>query len=98
MSGRDRWSLRRGLRVLGTSIYFVLGGIALYSLGVTPILILIVGLVFVVTAWSYAEGSAAMPEASGVASFARRAFDPLTGFVAAWALLLDSIILVAIAC
>ena len=83
---------------IGTSIYFVLGGIALYSLGVTPILILVVGLVFIVTAWSYAEGSAAMPEASGVASFARRAFDPMTGFIAAWALLLDSIILVAIAC
>ena len=83
---------------LGTSIYFVLGGIALYALGVTPVLILVVGLLFVVTAWSYAEASAAMPEASGVASFARRAFDPLTGFAAAWALLLDSIILVAIAC
>jgi APA family basic amino acid/polyamine antiporter len=83
---------------VGTSTYFVLGGIALYSLGVTPFLILIVGLVFIVTAWSYAEGSAAMPEASGVASFARRAFDPMTGFIAAWALLLDSIILVAIAC
>ena len=83
---------------IGTSTYFVLGGIALYSLGVTPFLILIVGLVFIVTAWSYAEGSAAMPEASGVASFARRAFDPMTGFIAAWALLLDSIILVAIAC
>jgi APA family basic amino acid/polyamine antiporter len=83
---------------VGTSIYFVLGGIALYALGVTPLLILVVGLVFIVTAWSYAEGSAAMPEASGVASFARRAFDPMTGFAAAWALLLDSIILVAIVC
>ncbi len=83
---------------LGTSIYFVLGGIALYALGVTPLLILVVGLVFVVTAWSYAEASAAMPEASGVASFARRAFDPLVGFGAAWAILLDSLILVALAC
>ena len=39
-----------------------------------------------------------MPEASGVTSFARRAFGPLAGFAAAWTLLLDSIILVAIAC
>ena len=76
----------------------MLGGIALYALGVAPLLILAVGLVFVVTAWSYAEASAAMPEASGVASFARRAFDPLTGFAAAWAILLDSIVLVALAC
>ncbi len=83
---------------VGTSIYFVLGGIGLYALGVTPILILVVGVVFIVTAWSYAEASAAMPEASGVTSFARRAFGPLAGFAAAWTLLLDSIILVAIAC
>lgn len=83
---------------LGTSIYLVLGGIALHALGASPFLVLAVGVVFVVTAWSYAEGSAAMPDASGVASFARRAFDPLTGFAAAWAVLLDSIILVALAC
>lgn len=83
---------------LGSSIYVVLGGIALYALGVTPVLIFAVGLVFIVTAWSYAEASAAMPEASGVTSFARRAFGPMAGFVAAWALLLDSIIIVAIMC
>ncbi len=83
---------------VGTSIYFVLGAIGLYALGVTPLLILVVGLAFVATAWSYAEGSAAMPESSGVTSFARRAFGPLAGFAAAWALLLDSIILVAIVC
>jgi len=83
---------------VGTSVYFVLGGIALYALGVAPLLILLVGVVFVMTAWSYAEASAAMPEASGVTSFARRAFDPFTGFGAAWAILLDSVIVVAIAC
>lgn len=83
---------------VGTSIYFVLGGIALFALGATPFLIIIVGLVFIATGWSYAEGSAAMPEASGVASFARRAFNPMAGFAAAWALLLDSLVLVAIAC
>lgn len=82
---------------VGTSMYFVLGGVALYALGVTPIVLLLVGLVLLVTAWSYAEASAAMPEASGVASFARRAFGPLPGFVAAWALLLDCIVVVAIA-
>ena len=81
---------------VGTSIYFVLGALGLYALGVTPLLILVVGLVFVATAWSYAEGSAAMPASSGATSFARRAFNPLAGFVAAWALLLDSIVLVAI--
>ncbi len=86
-----------GFGYVGSSIYVVLGGIALYALGAAPIVIAVVGLVFLLTAWSYAEASAAMPEASGVTSFARRAFDPLTGFVAAWALLLDCVILVAIA-
>lgn len=83
---------------VGTSIYFVLGGIGLYALGATPVVILAVGIVFLLTAWSYAEASTAMPEASGVTSFARRAFGPLAGFGAAWALLLDCVILVAIAC
>jgi len=83
---------------IGTSIYFALGAVALYALGVTPFVTLAVGVLFIGTAWSYAEASAAMPEASGVASFARRAFNPLAGFGAAWAILLDSIILVAIAC
>lgn len=83
---------------VGTSIYVVLGGIALYALGTAPIVIALVGLVFLLTAWSYAEASAAMPDASGVTSFARRAFDPLTGLVAAWALLLDFVVFVAIAC
>src|SRR5512132_85733 len=73
---------------VGASIYVVLGAVVLYALGVTPLLILIVGLAVLATAWSYAEGSAAMPESSGVASFARRAFGPFAGFTAAWALLL----------
>ncbi len=83
---------------VATSIYLVLGAIALYSLGLTPLLILLVGLVFILTSWSYAEASAALPDASGVTSFARRAFNPMTGFVAAWAILLDSAVMVAIAC
>ena len=82
---------------VGTSIYVVLGGVALYALGVTPVVLLLVGMVVVVTSWSYAEASTAMPEASGVTSFARRTLGPLPGFAAAWGLLLDSIILVAIA-
>jgi len=83
---------------IGTSVYVVLGGTALYALGATPFLLLAVGAVLIVTAWSYAELSAAMPEASGVASFARRAAGPMAGFAAGWAVLLDSVIFVAIAC
>jgi len=70
----------------------------LYALGLTPLIILLVGIVFVLTASSYAEASSALPEASGATSFARRAFDPMTGFATGWALLLDSALIVAVAC
>lgn len=80
------------------SIYMVLGALALYALGLTSLVILLVGIVFVITSWAYAEASAALPEASGATSFARRAFGPLAGFAAAWVLLLDSAVIVAIAC
>lgn len=83
---------------IATSIYLVLGAIGLHALGLTPLIILLVGIVFVLTASSYAEASSALPEASGATSFARRAFDPMTGFATAWALLLDSAVIVAIAC
>jgi len=83
---------------IATSIYLVLGALALFALGLTPLIIALVGLVFILTSWSYAEASAALPDASGATSFARRAFDPMMGFAAAWALLLDSAVFVAITC
>jgi APA family basic amino acid/polyamine antiporter len=83
---------------IATSIYLVLGAIGLYALGLTPLIILLVGIVFILTSWSYAEASSALPDASGATSFARRAFDPMTGFSTAWALLLDSAVIVALAC
>lgn len=83
---------------VATSIYLVLGAIGLYALGLTPFVVLLAGLVFILTSWSYAEASTAMPDAGGATGFARRAFDPMTGFCAGWALLLDSAVLVALAC
>jgi APA family basic amino acid/polyamine antiporter len=83
---------------IATSIYLVLGAIGLYALGLTPLVILLVGAVFILTSWSYAEASSALPDASGATSFARRAFDPMTGFSTAWTLLLDSAVVVALAC
>ncbi len=83
---------------IATSIYLVLGALGLSALGVTPFIILLVGIVFILTSWSYAEASSALPDASGATSFARRAFDPMTGFSTAWTLLLDSAVIVAMAC
>jgi APA family basic amino acid/polyamine antiporter len=82
---------------VGSSIYYALGVTALYAMGAAPLAIAAAGLVFVFTVLTYAELSAALPEAGGSSTFARRAFnsDGLS-FVAGWALLLDYVVTIAI--
>lgn len=102
----DRGTLRRVLGVfdlfavgygdLGSSIYYALGVTAFFALGATPIAMLLAGVVFVCTALSYAEMSAAFHESGGSASYARHAFNDLVSFVAGWGLLLDYIVTIAI--
>jgi basic amino acid/polyamine antiporter, APA family len=81
---------------VGSSIYYALGVVAAYALGLTPVVVLITGLLFVMTAWSYSEATAMLPEAGGASSFARRAFNEFVSFGAGWALMLDYIITIAI--
>jgi APA family basic amino acid/polyamine antiporter len=81
---------------VGSSIYYALGVVALWALGVTPAVFLLTGLLFCTTAWSYAEATAMVPEAGGSSSFARRAFNEFVSFGAGWALMLDYIVTVAI--
>ncbi|MBI4302014.1 MAG: APC family permease [Chloroflexi bacterium] len=81
---------------VGSSIYYALGVVALYALGLTPLVLMLAAFLFACTALSYAEGTAAIPEAGGSCSFARRAFNDLVGFVAGWTLSLDYIITIAI--
>jgi len=57
---------------------------------------MLAGILFVFTAISYTEGTAAIPEAGGSSSFARRGFNELISFIAGWALMLDYIITMAI--
>jgi len=82
---------------IGSSLYFALGVVALFALGFTPWVLLAVGLLFLVVALSYAEGTAAIPETGGAATFVRRAFNDPAGFVTGWALLLDYLIVMALA-
>ena len=82
---------------VGSSIYFALGIVALYALGLTPWVLLAVGLLFLLVALSYAEGTAALPETGGAAMLARRAFNDPTGFLTGWVLLLDYAIVIALA-
>jgi APA family basic amino acid/polyamine antiporter len=81
---------------VGSSIYYALGIVALVALGATPVALGIAGVLFIFTALTYAEGTAALPEAGGSASFARHAFGPTAGFLAGWALMLSYIVTISI--
>ncbi len=81
---------------VGSSIYYALGLVAAFALGMTPVVYLIAGGLFVMTAMTYAEAATNFPEAGGSSSFARRAFNELVSFFAAWGQMLNYIITVAI--
>jgi APA family basic amino acid/polyamine antiporter len=81
---------------VGSSIYYALGLVAAFALGLTPIVYLIAGVLFVMTATTYAEAATNFPEAGGSSSFARRAFNEGVSFLAAWGQMLNYIITVAI--
>ncbi len=81
---------------IASSLYIALGIVAAQALGFTPLVLLLTGLLFFVVALSYAEGTAALPETGGAATFVRRAFNDLAGFVTGWALFLDFLIVMAL--
>jgi APA family basic amino acid/polyamine antiporter len=81
---------------VGSSIYYALGLVAAHALGLTPLVFMFAGALFVLTAKTYAEGASMFPEAGGSSSFARHAFNDVVSFFAGWALSLDYIITIAI--
>ena len=81
---------------VGSSIYYALGVVAAFALGLTPLAFLIAGLIFMMTAATYAEATVMYPEAGGSSSFARHAFNELVSFLAAWGQMLNYVITVAI--
>jgi APA family basic amino acid/polyamine antiporter len=81
---------------IASSIYFALGIITLYALGLTPAVLLATGLLFLIVSLSYAEGPAAIRETGGAATFVRIAFNDFWGFITGWALFLDYLIVIAL--
>ena len=81
---------------VGSSIYYALGLVASFALGLTPIVFVLTGGIFYLTAATYAEATAMYPEAGGSSSFARHAFNEFWSFFAAWGQMLNYIITVAI--
>jgi APA family basic amino acid/polyamine antiporter len=81
---------------VGSSIYYALGVVAAFALGLTPVTFVIAGLIFMCTAATYVEATVMYPEAGGSSSFARHAFNEFVSFIAGWGQMLNYIITVAI--
>jgi basic amino acid/polyamine antiporter, APA family len=81
---------------VGSSIYYALGLVAVFALGMTPVVFVIAGLIFACTAATYTEATTMFPEAGGSSSFARHAFNEFWSFLAAWGQMLNYIITVSI--
>ena len=81
---------------IASSLYFALGIVAAHALGLTPIVLLGAGIFFLIVSLSYAEGTAALPETGGAATFVRRAYNDVFGFLTGWALFLDYLIVIAL--
>ncbi|HEV2727547.1 MAG TPA: APC family permease, partial [Solirubrobacterales bacterium] len=82
---------------VGFSIYFSLGVVAEKGLGLTPLIFLAAGLLFGLTTLTYVEGGAMFRERGGSSTFARHAFNELIAFIAGWAILIDYLIVIALA-
>jgi APA family basic amino acid/polyamine antiporter len=81
---------------VGSSIYYALGLVASFALGLTPVVFVIAGAIFFLTAATYAEATAMYPEAGGSSSFARYAFNEFWSFFAAWGQMLNYVITISI--
>src|ERR1700756_3635324 len=69
---------------VGSSIYYALGLVAALALGLTPVVFIISGFIFFLTASTYAEATAMFPEAGGAFSFARPPSNDFWSFFPAW--------------
>src|SRR5579871_6533566 len=81
---------------IASSLYFALGIVAFHALGMTPVVLALVGLIFLVVTASYVEGTTAYRRTGGAAAFVRLAFNDFAGFLTGWALFLDYLIVIAL--
>lgn len=91
------WLFAVAYAAVGFSLYFSIGVVAERGLGLTPLIFLAAGLLFVLATLSYLEGGAMFLERGGSATLARHAFNELVSFIAGWAILIDYIIVIALA-
>ena len=79
------------------SIYYSLGVVADHGLALTPVIFAVAGLVYMLTTMTYVEGGAMFSERGGSNTLARHAFNELVSFIAGWAILIDYVIVIALA-
>jgi APA family basic amino acid/polyamine antiporter len=79
------------------SVYYSLGVVADDALALTPVVFAVTGLIYVLTTMTYVEGGAMFRERGGSNTLARHAFNELVSFVAGWAILIDYVIVIALA-
>jgi APA family basic amino acid/polyamine antiporter len=91
------WLFAVAYSAVGFSLYFSIGAVADRGLGVTPLIFLAAGLLFVLATLTYVEGGAMFGERGGSSTLARHAFNELISFIAGWAILIDYIIVIALA-
>jgi APA family basic amino acid/polyamine antiporter len=91
------WLFAVAFSAVGFSIYFSIGIVADRGLGLTPLIFLAAGIVFVLNTLTYLEGGTMFRERGGSSTFASYAFNELVSFIAGWAILLDFIIVIALA-
>ncbi|HEY7259530.1 MAG TPA: amino acid permease [Gaiellales bacterium] len=81
---------------MGSGIFLALGIVWEHGAGLTPLAILVAGLLVLAVAASYAEGISLFPEAGGPAALARHGFDDLASFATGWAMSLALLATVAL--
>ncbi|HEX6117211.1 MAG TPA: universal stress protein [Solirubrobacterales bacterium] len=91
------WLFAAAFSAVGFSVYFAIGIVADRGLGLTPLIFLAAGIVFVLNTLTYIEGGAMYRERGGSSTYARHAFNELVSFIAGWAIVLDFMIVIAIA-
>jgi APA family basic amino acid/polyamine antiporter len=53
---------------VGSSIYYALGVTAAFALGLTPLIFVVAGVIYIATSLTYTEGTVRYPEAGGTRS------------------------------
>lgn len=91
------WVVAITYAAIGSSIYFALGVIARDGLGLTPLILLVAGLLFFLTLFAFLEGATMLKERGGSSSLVRAAFGEFLAFVAGWVVLLDFVVVISLA-